>query len=40
MRWSQILAEIAMLPTPPAFDAPVRGWDPRRNTAMKFGMEN
>jgi len=31
--------ESQFLPTPPAFDAPVRG-DPRRNIAMTFSTEN
>ena len=32
-------SESRFLPTPPAFDAPVRGEGSRRNIAMPFGME-
>ena len=29
-----------LLPTPPAFNAPMRGLNPRRNIAITFGMKN
>ena len=32
-------SESLFLPTPPAFDAPVRGGGSRRNIAMSFGMK-
>jgi len=33
-------SESPFLPTPPAFNAPVRGGGSRRNIAMTFGMKN
>jgi len=36
---ADIRSESQFLPTPPAFDAPVRGGGFRQNIAMPFGME-
>ena len=36
---SDIRSESRFLPTPPAFDVPVKGGGSRRNIAIPFGME-